>query len=112
MGENKLCIHAEWRSGWRDGLTCKNKAKYGDYCGVHSPEKQKERAAKRGPSIWEIEYKRRNQEQERVKSLESSHAELLGALEELVEERTQDVSLLPFARIDQIKELIKRAEEK
>ena len=47
----------------------------------------------------------------KARKVESSHAELLEALTELIEERTQDVSLLPFARIDQIKELITRATE-
>lgn len=80
MGEKKLCVHKKWRLGWRDGMPCKNKAKYGEYCGVHSPEKKKERAAARGPTQWELDVAARKAEHERVKALESSHAELLEAL--------------------------------
>lgn len=35
---------------------CRYKAKYDGYCGTHSPEKQKERANTRGPSLSEREY--------------------------------------------------------
>jgi hypothetical protein len=46
-----------------------------------------------------------------ITTLESSHAELLGALKSLIEERTDDVPLLTTARIAWCQDLIKRATE-
>jgi len=39
------------------------------------------------------------------------HAELLEALEALIEERTQDVPLLPKEQVEQFKKLLKKASE-
>ena len=51
----KICIKKVVDSTGYHFYPCANVAKYGDYCGVHSPEKRAERAAKRGPSKWERE---------------------------------------------------------
>lgn len=89
MAEKKTCVDTvSDRGGWHS-FPCPNPAKYGEFCGVHSPEKQKERAAKRdaerGPTQWEIETARRQKERERITTLETSHAELLGAAKELLD---------------------------
>ncbi len=49
------CIECVYSPGAFTGFRCSNRAKYGAYCGVHSPEKQAERAVKRGPTQWERE---------------------------------------------------------
>ena len=49
-----LCIEYVADSWGRD-FRCDNRAKYGDYCGIHSPEQKAKRAAKRGPTQFERE---------------------------------------------------------
>lgn len=49
----KKCIAAAWSGHGYGMVSCKNPAKYGKHCGVHSPERQAERAAKRGPTQFE-----------------------------------------------------------
>jgi hypothetical protein len=46
------------------GYQCANRAKYGDFCGTHSPEKKAERAAKRGPTWNDLEFNRSEKRQE------------------------------------------------
>ncbi len=65
--------------GWRL-VQCENNAKYGDYCGVHSPEKQAERAKARGPTRYERDCASRKRERERVKGLEALNDALVQAL--------------------------------
>lgn len=55
MSDKKHCVEeVTSHSGW-DRSRCPNKAKYGDYCGTHSPERRAERAKKRGPTLYERE---------------------------------------------------------
>ena len=117
MGEKKTCAASVTdRDGW-DTYDCMNPAKYGDYCGVHSPEQKKKRAEARGPTQYELDMAARRSEQERVKALESSHADLLEALETILMmiplpslTNTQDsVRLANIANISA--RAIKRAEE-
>ena len=98
-----ICSASIWG---KTGHRCKNHARYGNYCGTHSPEKQKERRENRGPTHdeqrWEIE----KAERARVKALESSHAELLKAMYKIRSTFDPDVR-------DRIAyEAIKRVEEK
>ena len=80
MGEKKKCIKEVWNGVRWTHIRCTNRAKYGEFCGVHSPEKQKERRDARGPAQWELDMAAKKAERERITRLESSHAELLGAL--------------------------------
>ncbi len=77
MGEKKQCAKMTWESWLMRAVQCPYRAKYGDYCGVHSPEKKKERAAARGPTQYESDRAAEKAERKRVEALESSHAELL-----------------------------------
>ena len=83
MGEKKLCIADVYSPGaWRSH-PCDNPAKYGDFCGIHCPDKKKERAAQSPMPQWERDFAHRKEEEKRVKALESSHAELLGEVDRL-----------------------------
>jgi hypothetical protein len=55
--------------GWRSSQ-CSNARKYGDLCGIHSPEKQAERAKKRGPTRFERECAARRKRATRERALE------------------------------------------
>ncbi len=50
------CKTKVWR-GYQE-YQCSNSAKYGGFCGIHSPEKREERAAKRGPTQAEQDLSR------------------------------------------------------
>jgi hypothetical protein len=86
LGRRDQCVTMVGKDWAYQNHRCPNRAKYGDYCGVHSPEKRKERMAKRdaerGPTRWDIEAA----ERKRVKALETSHAEVLKAIKWVVEE--------------------------
>ena len=56
-------------------------ASVSDRGGWHCPQKQKERAERRGPTEYEKTCERARKERARVKALESSHAELLRVCE-------------------------------
>ena len=53
--EAKRCGGSFYNAAVSRRHQCQNIAKYGDYCGVHSPERQAERAQKRGPTQFERE---------------------------------------------------------
>lgn len=114
MGEKKRCAKMKWEAWLGRLVQCPYRAKYGDYCGVHSPEKKKERAAARGPTQWELDNAARKAEFERIKALESSHADLLGAVRRLLHwpsMHTTQSSDVQKAVI-KLKKVIKNAEEK
>jgi hypothetical protein len=68
MSEKK-CIETIWvRDSWSGRREpCGRKAKYGDYCGIHSPEKKAERAKKRGHTRWERDMALREASNERIR---------------------------------------------
>lgn len=49
---------------------CTNRAKYGPFCGIHSPEKKAERAAKRPPTDFERRLARAQREADERDALE------------------------------------------
>ena len=67
MGDVKMCIETI-RRNWRS-LPCGKPAKYGDYCGIHSPEKKAERAKARGPTRWEVDCANRKAEADELATL-------------------------------------------
>ena len=67
MGDVKMCIETI-RRNWRS-LPCGKPAKYGDYCGIHSPEKKAERAKARGPTQWEVDCANRKAEADELATL-------------------------------------------
>ena len=71
----KRCEARVRDSGGYHPYPCANPAKYGDYCGQHSPEKRAERAAKRGPTKWERECAARKRYREALTSLREALAE-------------------------------------
>lgn len=52
---NKTCADSVWDAGGWHRYPCPNRARYGDYCGLHSPEKKAARRVKRGPTKYERE---------------------------------------------------------
>lgn len=62
---------------------CSNTAKYGDHCGVHSPEKQAERRKARGPTQFEREIAGIRKAEERRNDQEAETRRLRKALEEI-----------------------------
>ncbi len=54
---------------------CSNLARYGDFCGIHCPEKRAERAAKRGPTQWEKDCAERDQRRRELDALKALLAE-------------------------------------
>ena len=70
---------------WRNH-PCNNKGKVERdgkwYCGTHDPVAKKERAAKRGPTEWEREMQRRQDQRDRIAALEAENAELKLRLKE------------------------------
>ena len=92
MGEKKTCIEMMGSDWAYQRYRCPNRANHGEYCGVHSPEKQKERAAKRGPTLAEMDRDHRKEERDRVKALESSHADLLGVLTKIRDAFNSDLT--------------------
>ena len=107
MGEKKTCVEEIWNGALWSRFRCTNNAKYGDYCGIHSPEKQEERRKKRGPTQWELDMAAKKAERERITRLESSHAELLEALKFLM---VGDLAVGHTA-YDKARQALKRAEE-
>jgi uncharacterized protein (DUF58 family) len=72
MSELKRC-HANMTdsTGWHR-TRCQNPAKYeSGRCGIHDPDKVKERAAARPPSVWEERYREAAHERLRIKQLQS-----------------------------------------
>jgi len=61
------CSEMMWR-GW-DHLQCPHPAKYGDFCGVHSPERKEARATERGPTQYERDTANRRKRDAREKAL-------------------------------------------
>lgn len=55
------CEKMVWKE-WNH-YQCPNPAKYDQFCGIHSPEKQAEREKKRGPTKWERECAERKRRQ-------------------------------------------------
>lgn len=89
MGEEanqtKLCVDSVSGPGGWGVSPCGNKAKYGDYCGIHSPEQQAKRAKKRGPTQFEKDWMRRDKERKRVSDMETELARLRKVEEALIE---------------------------
>jgi hypothetical protein len=72
-------------TGWRS-YPCGRKAKYGDYCGIHSPEQKMKRAKARGPTQFERDWAARKAEMERVKGLERAIRDALFIIEARITE--------------------------
>ena len=72
-----------------DGFThsqCAHRAKYGDWCGVHDPDRAAARAAKRGPTRFEREHAaRKARERSRKAELDGLRAQLAAAQRALVD---------------------------
>lgn len=69
--------------GW-SRVRCGNIAKYGEYCGVHSPEKQEERRKKRRPTMAALKLaatRRRSEEREFLLKIAEDSRALLVALQ-------------------------------
>ena len=79
MGDVKMCIETIWRN-WRS-LPCGKPAKYGDYCGIHSPEKKAERAKARGPTQWEVDCANRKAEADELATLRTELEKAKAALD-------------------------------
>lgn len=60
---------------------CLNRAKYGDYCGTHCPERKKAREKARGPSKWDLERIKLKKKREHLEFLEEAHVKMFAALE-------------------------------
>jgi hypothetical protein len=63
----KPCKDTVWQNVGALGITfpCPHPAKYGEYCGIHSPEKKAERAARRGPTRYERDCTARQNREDR-----------------------------------------------
>ena len=116
MGEMARCGVVVYGGGLDvRGHLCGNAAKYGEFCGVHSPEKKKEREANRGPTEFEKSCTRRKKERDHIATLESSHAELLEAVKVLLHfpsmhhAECQSVGVL--ALVKRLQKAIKNASE-
>ncbi len=70
MSEGRCVSTIRGIGGFRS-FPCGNRARYGKYCGVHSPEKQAERAKARGPTQLDVEYAARATERDRVRDIEA-----------------------------------------
>ena len=78
---------------------CRNEARYGNYCGVHSPEKKSERAAKRGPTQFEQDLARNAALREELKQLRADNEQLRA---EAAEERDALDTGLAYLRANPI----------
>ncbi len=79
MSEVKRCrARVTDSTGWHS-YKCQNPAKYeSGRCGIHDPEKMKERAAARPPSVWEERFREAAHERKRI-------AQLLSVMKEVDE---------------------------
>jgi hypothetical protein len=59
---------------------CHNTAKFGEYCGVHDPEKRAERAAKRGPTQFERRWKAQKERQRRFDAVIDAARDILNPM--------------------------------
>ena len=64
------CVKLLWRN-WHS-TQCTNRRKFGDFCGVHSPEKKAERAKARGPTQYERDVARRKERRAQLDTLVSA----------------------------------------
>ena len=69
-----LCIHRVPDHTGFHTYACNNPTKHGEYCGVHSPERQAERKKKRGPTQYDRERARSKATQDVVDAARASLA--------------------------------------
>lgn len=96
MTEKRMCIIevSDASTGFFHRHPCKNSAKHGDYCGVHDPEKIKERTKKRGPTQFERDCAQRRKENEYLESLKT----VVGAARNVCDLQTGDSGGLTYLR--------------
>ena len=78
------CTATVYPNGWIRGYQCTNAAKYGDHCGIHSPEKQAERREARGPTRFERELASIKAQGAKRRELEESNSRRLDILRNIV----------------------------
>jgi hypothetical protein len=106
---SKKCIQTGtgW-DGWRSH-PCRNNAKYGDYCGTHSPEKKAKRAKKRGPTECQLSSERRKAEANNLQALQDAlrpFAEAAAELSTSFGVRSVDKYLFTHADLVRAKEVL------
>ena len=82
--KTERCTERVWQSLRWATERCPNPGKYASgKCGIHDPQKIKERAERRGPCQATRDARARNAERKRVETLEAEHKSLLAFAVEL-----------------------------
>ncbi len=77
MSDGKCEKSVSDSGGWHSH-PCGRPAKYGDYCGVHSPERRAERAKQRGPTQFERDCAASAKGRKRISDMEAELTRLRG----------------------------------
>ncbi len=79
----KLCKDFTWCDTTSRRNPCPKKAKFGDYCGTHSPEEKARRKKARPPTQFQRRMRELNEIDREKRATNKALKELLGLVEEL-----------------------------
>ncbi len=77
------CKDTVWNGTYSRSSPCPNNAKFGDYCGVHSPEEKARRRQERGPTLFERQLASSKRRERERNAKDRALKKLLGLVEEM-----------------------------